>query len=92
MSQTLAQRKALAARTARADAVAACAVRPDLGRFDPVSCQAMQTVGALLRAGARLVDVQRGHVLLRRGDALCVVDAAGRLDCRPAPEPPRARC
>lgn len=85
MSLTLAQRKALAAHAARADAAAACAVRPHLGRFDPVSCQAMQTVRALLRAGARLVDVQRGHVLLRRDDALCVVDSAGRLDCRKAP-------
>jgi len=84
VSLTLAQRKALAERTARVDAAAASAVRPDLDRFDPVSCQAMQTVGALLRTGARLVDVQRGHVLLRRGDTLCVVDAAGRLDCRRA--------
>ena len=85
MSLTHAQRKALAARAARADAAAAAAVRPDLDRFDPVSCQAMQTARALLRAGARLVDVQRGRVLLRIDDALCVVDPAGRLDCRRAP-------
>ena len=85
MSPTPAQRKALAAGTARTQAGASPAARPDLDRFDPVSCEAMRTVDALLRAGARLVDVQHGHVLLRRDDALCVVDAAGRLDCRGAP-------
>lgn len=81
MSRTLAQRKPLAAGTTRACAAAAPALRPELDRFDPVSCEAMRTVHALLRAGARLVDVRRGRVLLCRDDALCVVDAAGRLDC-----------
>jgi hypothetical protein len=79
MSLTLAQRKALAARTGPDPAV-----RTDLGRFDPVSCQSMQTVHALLRTGARLVHVERGRVLLRRGSATCVVDATGRVDWREA--------
>lgn len=69
MSQTLSQRKALSGR-ARA---------PDLERFDPITSQAMQTVLALMRAGARLVRVERGCVVLRRQDSACVVDAAGRV-------------
>jgi len=76
MSQTLAQRKALAARAARQPDPQ---VRPDLGRFDPISFHAMQTVQALLRSGATLVHVERGRVLLRRQDSLCVVDSAGRV-------------
>jgi hypothetical protein len=82
VSQTLAQRKALAAGSARAREAAAEALRPELDRFDPVSCEAMRTVHALLRAGARLVDVRRGRVLLCRGEVLCIVDAAGRPDWR----------
>jgi len=76
MSQTLAQRKALAARAARQPEAR---VRDDLGRFDPVSFHALQTVQALLRSGATLVHVERGRVLLRRQESLCVVDAAGRV-------------
>jgi hypothetical protein len=69
MTQTLSQRKALAGRGRS----------PGLDRFDPVTAQAMQTVLALMRAGARIVHVERGRIVLRRQDSQCVVDAAGRV-------------
>ena len=91
MSQTLAQRRALAAHAASHSAVrtaprgaapsgqAGADRTPDLGRFAPLTPAALGTVKSLIGAGARLLRVDPGRVLLKREDSVCEVDAAGRV-------------
>jgi hypothetical protein len=91
MSQTIAQRKALAARsTTLAPAAAERAAPREEDRatgsrhFEPVSVQALRTLEAMQKMGAKLVRVERGTVLLRRGDEVGAIEASGRVRWRPA--------
>jgi hypothetical protein len=94
MSQTLAQRRALAslARERPVDVAPAPAAAPssvpadrpgcapdDADRFRPSSGAAVRAIATLVRGGARVIDVGRLRVLLSRAGRRCEVDRAGHV-------------
>lgn len=87
MSQTIAQRKALAARTAQTPTAAGQGVPLDepntaSRHFEPVSVRALRALQALQKTGAELIRVERGTVLLRRGGDVGAIDPSGRVRWR----------
>lgn len=86
MSQTLAQRRALAAHARQrnpSESQAPASEEATPARGSPMTGPAGRAVLTLVRSGARIVEVGPERVRLHREGTECEVDTCGRVDWRP---------